>query len=91
MTIFNHNNMSGYIPWLRAHSDGYVVNFRWKGAKHLVVHRATAGHISRTDVDYGRQGDHSGKACSTSIQELRDWAKREYGRSLDMCGHCGVS
>lgn len=43
MTIFSHDNhnMEQYIPWVQAHPTGYVVNFRWKGGKHLVVHRAT--------------------------------------------------
>jgi hypothetical protein len=90
LIIFDYHNMSGYIPWLRANPDWYVVNFRWKGGKHLVVHRASAGHISRAEIDYGREGDHSGKACATDVQELREWAKREYGKSLDPCGHCRV-
>ena len=89
MIIFDHTNMGGYLPWLRTNPHGLVVNFRWKGGKHLVVHRATAAHISRTDIDYGRQGDHSGKACGT-LEELRIWAKKEYGKSLDRCGHCRI-
>jgi len=87
--IFDHSNIAGYIPWLRAHqNDGYSVNFRWKGGKHLVVHRATCAHVSRTSINYGRKGDHSGKACSTDIQELRRWAMDDYGKSLDPCSFC---
>ncbi len=89
--IFDYSNMEGYIPWLQEHPKGYVVNFRWRGGKHLVVHRATAGHISRADINYGRKDDHSGKACSTDIDELREWAKHEYGRSLDPCSSCRVT
>ena len=63
METFTHANIDGYLPWLRANSGGFVVNFRWKGGKHLVVHRATCRDIAKANVNYGRRGDDSGKAC----------------------------
>jgi len=69
---FTHANIEEYLPWLHAHrGDGFVVNFRWKGAKHLVVHRATCPDIARANVNYARKGDHSGKMWSSDIKDLR--------------------
>jgi len=90
MDIFTYANIGGYVPWLRDRDNrgGFVVNFRWKGGKHLVVHRATCRDIARADVNYCRKGDDSGKACSRDITELRAWASKTYGKPLDPCGHC---
>lgn len=88
METFTYKNMGKYLPWLQENPRGFVVNFRWKGGKHLVVHRATCRDIAKTDVNYGRRGDESGKQCSLEISELRAWARETYGKSLDPCGHC---
>ena len=88
METFTHANIDGCLPWLRANSGGFVVNFRWKGGKHLVVHRATCRDIAKANVNYGRRGDDSGKACSSDLTELRAWASRTYGKQLDTCVHC---
>ena len=90
---FTHANIEEYLPrpWLQAQRyDGFAVNFRWKGAKHLVVHRATCPHIGRADVNYARKGDHSGKMWSSDIRELRAWAGG-LGKRLDPCGHPGCA
>ena len=81
---FTHANIEEYLPWLQARRDGFVVNFRWKGGKHLVVHLATCPHIAKDNVNYARKGDHSGKMWSSDIGELHAWASK----SLDPCDYC---
>jgi hypothetical protein len=88
MKRFTYANIDEYLPWLQANPNGFVVNFRWKGGKHLVVHRATCRDIAKANVNYGRKGDDSGKMCSRDIAELRAWADSTYSKALDPCGHC---
>ncbi len=63
----------GYLDWLAAHPDGFVVNcYRNPTPTYLYLHRATCPHIQewpgrRATRDYR-------KVCSDTEQALLDWA-----------------
>jgi probable F420-dependent oxidoreductase len=84
------NDDKGYLDWLVAHQDGFVVNaFARPTADYLMLHRADChtinGKPARGD-SWTRRG--YAKICASSIQELTDWARQETGGALQPCGTC---
>ena len=85
MTEFVDND-EGYLAWIDAHPEGYVVNcYRKPTASYLILRRGRCSHIQRAEgrrntVDYI-------KVCSDSEPDLRNFAEH-LGGSLTRCQSC---
>jgi hypothetical protein len=83
------NDDEGYLAWLAAHDDGFVLNtYAHVAAGYLVVHRATCRTINR-DLAPGRVWTvQYGKACAASVDELLSWARERTSGTPHGCGSC---
>ena len=82
----------GYLAWIAAHPDGFVLNVTCLPDPHRVVlHRANCASISN-DTHAPRAytgGDHR-KICATSEAELKFAAKDEGRRDGTFSKRCGL-
>ena len=90
------NHEKEYLVWLKANPGGFVVNTRRRpDPDYMVLHRATCWTINRYTT-MAKPGGFTErdfiKACSNSLNELRDWVRRN-GRSNGSfskeCSICG--
>lgn len=84
------NDDAGYLNWLAAHQDGFVVNaYARPTARYLKLHRATC-HTINGKPTRGDSWTTRGfaKICAASTQDLEDWARRELVGTLQPCGAC---
>jgi hypothetical protein len=80
----------GYLFWVDANPDGFVVNSSRKPRpNYLILHRAACKSIPRTAPEPIRwtSGDYI-KTCSVDIGELERWARDVTGGTLSPCGMC---
>ncbi len=79
----------GYLAWLAAHPDGFVLN-TWAhvSSRYLVLHRAACRTINRPLAALSRWTEPYAKACSDDREELEGWALREAGAAVQPCGRC---
>jgi hypothetical protein len=83
------NDDAGYLAWLAAHDDGFVLNtYAHVAAGYLVVHRARCRTINR-DLAVGKVWTvQYGKACADSVDELLAWAAERTSGIAHGCGLC---
>src|SRR5690606_21194811 len=64
----------GYLTWLDAHPDGFVVNLRQGlSSGYAVLHRASCGRISNARSAHGGYTERGyRKMCAASVEGLRD-------------------
>ncbi len=74
----------GYLAWLAAHGDGYVINIGRSGRGHGRLHRAACGTITSRSPFTGPYI----KICSASLAELDQWALQRTGAAVRRCGTC---
>lgn len=84
----------GYLAWIAAHPDGFVLNVRCPPDPHCVVlHRANCTSISNDTYEPNAfTGRKHHKICTTSEAELKLAAKSEGrldGTFSKRCGLCG--
>lgn len=89
MTQWFLNDDAGYLAWLAAHDDGFVLNtYAHVAAGYLVVHRARCRTINR-DLAVGKVWTvQYGKACADSVDELLAWAAERTSGIAHGCGLC---
>ena len=80
---------SGYLAWLAAHPDGYVINIaRGHNAADARVHhagcRTISGQIPRGNTWTGPYV----KICAERLAELEQWAVAQVNRPIRRCGTC---
>lgn len=80
---------AGYLAWLAAHPDGYVINIaRSPNAAGARVHdagcRTICGQIPRGGA---RTGPYV-KVCAEHLAELEQWAIDHVGEPIPRCGTC---
>ena len=75
-----HNDDVGFERWLEEHPDGYVLNVYRVGRVHTA--RCKSYRSAGPRMTYTRA-----KACSTSIQQLFEYAERE-GIDATRCALC---
>lgn len=78
------NDDDGYLAWIEAHPQGYVVNTtRGHSRSYLKLHRATCRHVRVLQGGYSTwtAGEYI-KLCSTSRTVLEGWARRVAGGEL---------
>lgn len=83
---------TGYMAWVAANPNGFVVNVRAvAGPNYMVLHRASCRFISAPRDDRAYTGRGYQKVVSESIDELRSYARsvgRWDGSFSQVCGHC---
>lgn len=89
MTHWYLNDDEGFVAWLAAHDDGFVLNtYAHIAAGYLVVHRASCRTINR-DLAAGKAWTvQYGKACANSVDELVAWAAERTSGTPHGCGTC---
>jgi hypothetical protein len=79
---------NGYLRWLEANPDGYVVNSaRSPSPNYLVLHRALCKHINSPNRSNWTTTGFI-KTCSNDINGMSKWAKEKTGGELRPCGAC---
>ena len=79
VVVFDHDD-PGFRRWLDKHPDGYVLNCYRTGRLHSAgckSYRSAGPHMTQTRA----------KACSTSEQQLREYAKW-HGIDTARCERC---
>ncbi len=79
------NDEEGYLGWIRANRDGFVVNTPKAGHHADYLHKATCSSISTSHTNYTTTTYK--KLCSLNKQELIDW-ERKNARELHNCTRC---
>ena len=82
----------GYLSWIAANPDGFVLNVpRMAHPGYVVLHRARCGSIS---TDKREPGAHTRrdyrKVCATNVTELQLAAKREGRNDGSFSKRCGL-
>lgn len=89
MTQWFLNDDEGYVAWLAAHDDGFVLNtYAHIAAGYLVVHRAGCRTINRELAAGKAWTVQYGKACADSVDDLLVWAAERTGGTPHGCGMC---
>jgi len=83
------NDDAGYLAWLAAHDEGFVLNtYAHIAAGYLVVHRARCRTINRELAAGKLWTALYGKACADSVDELLAWARERTTGTPHGCGSC---
>ena len=80
---------AGYMAWITAHSNGFVLNAnRPPSAGYVVLHRATCSTISGEPAN-GRSwtADYL-KVCSDDRRTIESWVREQIGGTPKSCGTC---
>jgi hypothetical protein len=81
---------TGYLAWIAAHPDGYVVNtHRTRTQSYLILHRSRCHTISGRPARGATwtEGNYS-KVCCADRTALVDWLERSVGVAPQPCGTC---
>ncbi|MGH3928319.1 MAG: hypothetical protein ACRDTT_36570 [Pseudonocardiaceae bacterium] len=79
---------TGYLQWLTAHPDGFVLNAdRNPTPAYLVLHRASCHTISGTPARGSRWTGDCIKICGMQ-HELEEFARANVGGEARACGLC---
>ena len=82
MVAVFENDDQGYLTWMRANSNGFVLA---RGSSHeAILHAASCSHLD-DDGTYARTK--KPKLCATDSTELRQWAS-ENGVTIRTCANC---
>ena len=80
---------AGYLAWLAAHLDGYVINIaRSHSATEARVHHAGCRTISGENPVGGAWTGPYVKVCAEQLVELEQWAIGQVGEPIRRCGTC---
>lgn len=80
---------AGYLAWLAAHRDGYVINIaRSHSATQARVHHAGCRTVTGQNPHGGAWTGPYVKVCAEHVAELAQWAIEAVGRPISPCGTC---
>ena len=86
MIIFE-NDDSGYLQWVNANPDGFVINApKHPGSFPDMLHKASCQHISTPQRTNYTTTDFK-KICSMSKEALTDWGHNN-SENFQQCKHC---
>jgi len=79
----------GYVAWLAARPDGYVLNTHIHATSdYVILHRARCRTVNRP-LAADRSWTYAyGKTCSDAREDLEAWALAEAGGPAQPCGKC---
>lgn len=80
---------SGYLAWLAANQQGYVINIaRSHNTSQARLHLASCRTIGNgTPMGSSWTGPYV-KVCSEHRADIEEWAAETVGQSIDPCGTC---
>lgn len=82
---------TAYREWLRAHSQGFVLNTHTKlSPGYMVLHRACCRHVTTyfgSATEGGFTERKYRKVCSDTIAPISEWV-RALGGTMSSCSHC---
>ena len=79
---------SGYLNWLAANPNGFVVNSeRTPKSGYLILHRVSCSHINSSDRKNWTTTGYA-KTCSLDQSALAAWASAITSGVLDACHFC---
>lgn len=79
----------GYLDWLSAHPDGYVINvLRSHRANGARVHCACCRTINGQNPRAGTWTGPYVKRCAENLAQLDQWAIKQLGEPIVRCGIC---
>ncbi|MGH3109635.1 MAG: DUF6308 family protein [Gaiellaceae bacterium] len=88
LEIFRDDD-AGYLAWLAAHQEGYVLNMaRTPRAEYLILHRATCRTINGQPSRGGPWTGPYVKGCSDDELVIAAWCGRKLGAAPRRCGTC---
>lgn len=81
---------AGYVGWIAAHPDGYVLNHQRKpSGRYLVLHRATCYTMGPRDAGDSRTWTTAyPKTCAASTADLDSWAVSNTAARPKRCAVC---
>ncbi len=83
---------AGYLAWLAAHPDGYVINLRRsRNPSDARTHRASCRTISGQNPRGGAWTRTYVKVCAEHLGRLETWANDSFGQPITRCGTCRPS
>ena len=83
------NNDEGYLAWIAAHPDGYVINIlRGLNARTARMHRARCRTISDRPPRGGPWTGPYIKVCADELTQLDRWSDEYVGHAIARCGIC---
>ncbi len=89
MVAFFVDDDPGYLAWLVAHPDGFVLNtYAHLSAGYLVLHQAGCRTINRELARGKSWTAQYGKACADTVAQLVSWAAHETTGTPHACGTC---
>ncbi|QNI06033.1 hypothetical protein GAN17_06805 [Mycobacterium kubicae] len=90
--ILFRDDDAGYLAWLTAHPEGYVVNIsRSHNTPQARLHHASCRTIhNQTLVGSMWTGPYV-KVCSEHLADIEQWATETLGQPIAPCGICGPS
>ena len=77
----------GYLSWVEAHPDAFVINTHGRGSGYLVLHRAYCSTIKGISEPLPTWQGRIPKLCGDR-EELEEFARGASGGSLKSCRHC---
>jgi alkanesulfonate monooxygenase SsuD/methylene tetrahydromethanopterin reductase-like flavin-dependent oxidoreductase (luciferase family) len=81
------NDEEGYVSWLKAHPDGYVLNIDTNGPGKDMLHTTRCPHLY--PPTWGYRNTTYAKACSDDVDTLKRWS-RSNGHHWTRCSTCEV-
>ncbi len=90
MAVVFRGDDTGFIAWMGAHPDGFVLNVqRGLNPSDARVHAASCRHLARALGDFashGRRLTHAYiKVCSQSLDDLDEWSRSHVGTDVTRC------
>lgn len=83
------NNDAGYLAWLAAHPDGYVINIlRGLNASTARIHRAQCRTIIGKPPRGGQWTGPYIKICADESTQLDRWSYKYVGQAIPRCAIC---
>ncbi|MGB7359505.1 MAG: SIMPL domain-containing protein [Mycobacterium sp.] len=80
---------AGYLEWLAAHPDGYVINLlRSYSTTQARLHRADCRTISGEHSNGSALTKKYVKVCADQLADLDQWAVNQVGEPIVRCGIC---
>jgi hypothetical protein len=79
------NDDAGFLAWVDAHPNGFVLNLDTNGPRKTVIHRVDCGWF--TSSDPSEKHTSVKKACSDWEHGLTIWGERE-GHTISRCNRC---
>lgn len=79
----------GYLNWLSAHPDGFVINIlRTFSRNQARLHHAACWTIGPGNIDRNVLTSQYVKICADRLEDLDQWATRHVGQHIVRCGTC---